>query len=542
MIGKKFKFMRNVLLISTVFTSIVGSSVTSAATNVGWKGMATGAYHSLAIKTDGTLWAWGRNHLGELGNGTSGDNKKDIYAPIQVVGVTDIIKVAAGYEHSLALKSDGTVWAWGSNINGELGVGTQTIMDYQTNPDNPIKENHNQLFPQQVKGLTDVTAIAAGWYASYALKADGTLWYWGNNQTTPKLFDGLVDITSIAIGFNHFIALKKDGSVWTWGTNNHGQLGDGKITTTEILAGAITYIENNDTGPMPVKDLTDVKAISAGDSFSMVLKNDGTVWSWGLNAKGQLGDGTNIDHATPAQVKDITDVKTISAGTDVAIYLKNDGTVWTTGNNSVGQLGIGTYANQVLPIQTESLAGVTQITGGIGLHLMAITDKATLWTWGLNSSGQIGDSEKWNRAKPVWIKSFMGETRPVDSTTTDTKRDLIQVKLDFNVLSFDQPPIIINNRTMVPFRKIFESLGANVSWDEATKQVTATKGQKIIILTIGSNVAIVDGKDLALDTPATILNDRTLVPVRFIAESFDSNVYWDSTAKIVNIMTQVERE
>jgi hypothetical protein len=229
---------------------------------------------------------------GQLGDGTT----KQSHVPIQVKGLFSIAAIDAGHFFSLALKDDGTVWAWGYNNPGQLGDGT----------------TKDSSIPVQVKGLTGVTAIAAGGAHSLALKDDGTVWAWGYNlmgqlgdgttkdSSIPVQVKGLTGVTAIAAGGGYSLALKDNGTVWAWGYNFDGQLGDG-TTRDRIIPG-------------PVGGLGNVRAIAAGDSHSLVLKDNGTVWAWGDNFAGKLGDSTTNDSRSPVQVTGLTSVVAIDAG------------------------------------------------------------------------------------------------------------------------------------------------------------------------------------------------------------------------------------
>ncbi|MEJ8554145.1 RCC1-like domain-containing protein [Tepidibacter sp. Z1-5] len=375
--------------------------------------ISAGNRHSLALKADGTVWAWGSNSNGQLGEDTFGINKN---IPIQVRDSTDptgfltnVIAICASWRHSLALKIDGTVWAWGNNYDGQLGDGTSGI---------------NKNTPVQVKDTTDPTgflsnviAISAGWFHSLAIKADGTVWTWGNNSKG-QLGDGTSGINkkipvqvkdsnnptgffnnAIAIfaSWSHSLALKADGTVWAWGNNYDGQLGDG---TSGI----------NKNIPVQVKDSTgfisNIRAISAGWFHSLALKTDGRVWAWGGNSSGQLGDGIfGTNKKIPVQVKDTTNctgflnnVISISAGWSHSIALKTDGTVWAWSRNIEGQLGDGTSGtNKNIPVQVKHstnsldfLTNVIAISAGWS-HSLALKTDGTVWAWGNNCNGQLGD-------------------------------------------------------------------------------------------------------------------------------------------------------
>ncbi|MBE0448512.1 MAG: hypothetical protein IBX64_10530, partial [Actinobacteria bacterium] len=185
--------------------------------------VSAGINFSLALKSDGTVWAWGRNGYGVYGD----DITPPRLTPVQITGLSDMTAVSAGAAHSLALKSDSTVWAWGDNRFGQLGDGTTT----------------NRPTPVQVTGLSGVVAISAGWDYSLALKSDGTVWAWGDNTlgqlgngtksngiSTPAQVSGLSGVTTIEAGPNHAFAIKQDGNLWAWGWNYFGELGDGTTT------------------------------------------------------------------------------------------------------------------------------------------------------------------------------------------------------------------------------------------------------------------------------------------------------------------------
>ena len=310
--------------------------------------IAAGGYHSIALKSDGTVWTWGQNWDGQLGSGAWTDNS---LIPVQVSGLTGVVEIAAGGYYSLALKSDGTLWAWGDNEFGQLGNNDTT--------DNNI--------PVQVSGLTGVITISAGDHHSVALKSNGTVWTWGknwlgqlgsgtlNDSLIPVPVSGLSRVIAIAAGSAHTLALKSDGTVWAWGDNGYGQLGNG---TTSYDPNPV---------PVPVSSLTGVIAIAAGNAHSIALKSNGTVWAWGSNQYGQLGNNTTTDSKTPVQVSNLTGVLAIAAGGDHTAAIKNSNSnsfVWAWGFNGDGELGNNTVINSKIPVQTLGAGG----TGFLDLH------------------------------------------------------------------------------------------------------------------------------------------------------------------------------
>jgi alpha-tubulin suppressor-like RCC1 family protein len=280
--------------------------------------IAADGFHSCALTTDTTVWCWGSDVFGQLGDGMHGDYHVSL-TPVQVVQgggpLTDVEAIAAGSEHTCALKTDATVWCWGHDVAGQLGDGTAGDAD------------ELRLDPVQV------------------VQGSGPL----------------TDVQAISAGYAHTCALKSDGTVWCWGADGDGALGDGTTgDANQLRLEPVQVVQGNGK-------LTDVKAITTGEAHTCALKADGTVWCWGDYFYGQLGDGTmdNADaHLTPVQVVQgsglLTDVEAIAAGLNHTCALKTDATIWCWGDDSSGQLGDGTTGDEnqlrLEPVQVIGLS------------------------------------------------------------------------------------------------------------------------------------------------------------------------------------------
>lgn len=359
--------------ISVFILSLIVASAVNA------QQIAGGASHTLVICSNGTVQAWGENSNGQLGDSTTVPS----LTPVTVYNLSGVKAVAAGMFHSLALRTDSTVWSWGSNTSGQLGNATNTFSDV----------------PVQVSSLNGIVAIACGIMQSYALKADGTVYAWGynmngelgNNTTTdtnlPVQVPGVNNVVAIAAGNNHFIVLLNDGTVWTCGNNNFGELGN---------ATPVTY----SASLVQVINLDSVVQITGGSNHSLALRADGTLWSWGYNYAGQLGDGTLLDSSFPVQVN-LNDVSFISGGGNFSLALKEDSTVWSWGDNIYSQLGNGSAVQySISPVQVTGLSGVREINSALAFS-MALKSDGTVRTWGYNASGQLGNGNYVNSNIPV---------------------------------------------------------------------------------------------------------------------------------------------
>jgi alpha-tubulin suppressor-like RCC1 family protein len=330
--------------------------------------VAAGEEHSLAVMNDGTVRAWGNNEFGQLGDGIPGVAQGESDQPVAVSGLCCASAVAAGGKHSLALLSGGEVRAWGSNESGQLG----DKVSPERNPTSSVPV----VVDESRAPIRNVTAIAAGEEHSLALLSTGEVRAWGNGESgqlgdenlqnkkeavpVRKLKDAATSVaTSVAAGEEDSVALLSDGTVMAWGANNVGQLGNGTFTGPDTC----TYGPCSRTAE-PVPGLSGVVKIAAGGNHSLALLSNGTVMAWGENGSGQLGNGTTTNSAVPLPVQGLSGVIAIAAGQEYSLALLANGTVMAWGANGEGQLGAGfSFGPQKCgPPNNEEACSTTPIT------------------------------------------------------------------------------------------------------------------------------------------------------------------------------------
>ena len=340
------------------------------------------------------LWTWGLNSYGQLGI----NNTTTRLTPVTTLaGGANWKQVAGGSSHTAAIKTDGTLWTWGYNAFGQLGDNTIT----------------NRSIPVTTfAGGTNWKQVACGNNGSYtaAIKTDGTLWTWGlnssgqlgdNTVTTRSIpvttFAGGTNWKQVAGGGNHTAAIKTDGTLWTWGLNSYGRLG---VNDTNTRRTPVTTFAGG----------TNWKQVAGGYRHTAAIKTDGTLWTWGLNNFGQLGDNTVTTRSTPVTTfAGGTNWKQVAGGGRHTAAIKTDGTLWTWGSTGYGQLGNNTSGTDGLTPSTTFAGGTNwkQVSGGY-YHTSAIKTDGTLWTWGINGFGQLGDNTVTTRSIPV--TTFAGGT------------------------------------------------------------------------------------------------------------------------------------
>lgn len=317
--------------------------------------------HVVVVKTDNTVWSWGLNDMGQLGPQAAGYSI--MFVPTQIGWLsTNFDRVSVGYKTTFAHGSGVYAYGWGDNTSGVLGDNTTTA----------------RTTPTQVVTTGGFTSLASGSFTT-AVRADGSLWHWGSRINAAAPYYRPQNIGSgfskVAMGYTHALALAQDGSVWTWGWQNlSGQLGRTVQTTT-----------SGSDAQTPVQVMTGAAQVAAGLYSSYVLKTDGTLWAWGSNDKGQLGDGSTTSRFAPVQIPGL--YTTISAGDNHVAAMKANGTLWTWGHNNFGQLADGTTVDAWSPKQVSS--GWTMVAAGGGITLVA-NAAGEIWGVGYNYWGGLG--------------------------------------------------------------------------------------------------------------------------------------------------------
>ncbi|MGJ5814093.1 RCC1-like domain-containing protein [Paludibaculum fermentans] len=402
--------------------------------------VSAGYFHSLALRNDGTVWAWGSNTSGQLGNGTTNDSG----VPVQVAGLSGITSIAAGRSHSLARRNDGAVFVWGDNTFGQLGDGTQT----------------DRWTPVRLASFTAASVSANDWH-SLAIKSDGTLWGWGDatslglagpgavqyvmspvrmttftnvtqvsNQTgltvilradgtvwylgsglTARYGGNLISGTAthfvlpkpaigVAAGQDHVLVLLNDGTVQVMGDNSNGELGRPDLNSSDLFVAIAPDAACTFPAQTP---LATGQRIANGRGQTLIVREDGTIWGSGANDAGQLGLGlVGSPLTSPKQVNGLSGMVAVSTRNKHVLALGSDGTVRSWGNNTAGQLGDGTLTSRSNPVVVSGLDSVVRIAAG-GNHSLALRQDGTVWAWGSNSVGELGNGVPIPRLFPTQV-------------------------------------------------------------------------------------------------------------------------------------------
>ena len=441
-----------------------------------------------AIKADGSLWAWGSNWNGALGDGTTEDRT----IPVKIMD--NVSSVSKESEHTMAIQTDGSLWAWGSNWNGVLGDGT----------------TENRTIP--VKIMDNVSSVSMGSGYTMAIQTDGSLWAWGSNWNG-MLGDGTTEdraipvkimdnVSSVSLGGSHTMAIQTDGSLWAWGSNRYGEIGDGttinrnlpvKImddivyawpthgrTTAVKTDGSLYAWGSNENGQLgdgtiinrysPVRIMNGVTSVSMGFDYTMAVREDNSLWAWGANRHtygasmdqhvSRLGDGTMLDRHSPTKIMD--DIAAVSIGDGNNMAIKTDGSLWVWGNNFYGYslADLDTYGHDMnVPVKVMDDV-VMASTGTFSntyctrhFFTMALRSDGSLWAWGFNRHGQLGDGTNISRNTPIRIMDEVSavstsaivsvlpeaQIQPTEPTQVDPADNVLSDPNGPNIFDPDEP-------------------------------------------------------------------------------------------------------
>jgi alpha-tubulin suppressor-like RCC1 family protein len=379
---------------------VVGASGTGFLGNATRVGVAD--YSTCALLSDGSIDCWGVNRDGQVGDNSA---PGDVQTPARVSGISTATEVSGGSNHVCALLSDHSVRCWGDNFYSQLGIG---------------KIGHSEV-PVSVSGIADAIGLSSGADHACAIRTGGTVWCWGENDygqlgngattdsSTPVQATGISGATQVSAGMEHTCALVSAGKVWCWGDDDYGQLGDGTSGDSDGLR--MTPVEVEEVGGSGF--LTGVTKISSGGLHTCALITGGTVDCWGNNNDGELGNGlASSDSSTPVSTG-ITAAIDISAGNNHACAVLTDHTVRCWGWDFHGQLGDGTTGDsnndRLSPVEVDT-ASSTPLTGAVSVsagwfHSCAVLTGGKVDCWGLNTQGQLGNSNKTNQLYAVQVNS-----------------------------------------------------------------------------------------------------------------------------------------
>ena len=396
-------------------------AVQSLGAYLGVVGISAGFSHTCAVLTGGTVRCWGANSYGQLGNGTVTDST----TPVLAGSLSDVVEVSAAWRgyHTCARRTNNTLFCWGYNGYGQLGDGSST----------------DRSSPVQVGGVTNAVSIGAGGFHTCARLTNGNTSCWGwngngqlgdgsySNRVSPVTVSGLSGALSVWPGYNHTCALMGDNTARCWGSNTNGELGDQTtyerttpvstyafpcVPTSCALAGVSSGSISNGCG-QTIQCGVQQQRITAGLNFSCALRSDGTAQCWGRNVNGQLGDGTTITRYHPALVNGISGATALVSGDSHACALQPNGTVRCWGLNSSGQLGDGSFVQRTEPVQVVGITSAVALTAGRA-HTCARLSNGGVRCWGANTNHQLGDGSNTNRSSPVdfqGLQAYIGVTQ-----------------------------------------------------------------------------------------------------------------------------------
>ncbi len=457
-------------------------------------------------------------------------------------------KISAQPESVSLIKDDGSLWSWGANSNPQSD------------------DKSDQTSPRKI--MDNVLSVSKGSHSA-VIKTDGSLWTWGSNgcgelgdgtnktsKTPKKVMD---KVAKVSAGNEYTAVIKTDGSLWTWGANNYGQLGNGKIDVSP------------EAGIKPFKVMNGVADVCTGFDYTAAIKTDGSLWVWGQNWAGQLGDNTTKPCYTPKKVMD--NVEAVSIYSSHTAVIKTDGSLWMWGGNRWGQLGDGTQTSSNKP--KKVMEDVIAVSTNIGFTA-AIKKDGSLWAWGDNDGGQLGNGNTIESSKPVkvmedvvavetssryilaqkidgslWMCGYnvvnpwckvptkvmenVAINNSVKKAIPYNENKNIKVLFNNNQVKFTQVPVIREGAILVAADEFFKAIGAAYKWNASTQSISVTSRDIKLGMQIGYNFISRNGIQRVLDTPPQLINGKVYIPVKSVAEELSASYEWDTEKQVAEI-------
>lgn len=384
------------------FSGVSPRALTKGAeTGATWTQLSGTGVNFHAVRSGGTLWAWGRSGVGQMGNGSG----FDLYTISRIGTESQWVDVRTGSHQifsgasTFALRADGTLWGSGSNSSGQLGDGTTT----------------QRTSFVQVGTNTNWSKVDTGTSFAMGVQSDGTLWGWGINgayqlgqgvninRIVPTRTGSDSNWLTVSCGRGHAVGIRTDGSLWAWGSNNFGQVGDATFSIRTV--------------PVRIGMANDWAAVVCGSEHTMAIKTDGSLWAWGNNTFGQLGRGNRIHSSSPFRIGIERTWSLIAAGRNTSAAIATDGTLWTAGENHSGQAGTGGTADEITLTQLGSSGDWQHVA--VGAHsLSAIKSDGSFWTAGTTGPRMLDGGRSQEIAAPILPAIVAQSINPPQSSYT----------------------------------------------------------------------------------------------------------------------------